>query len=160
MLIGPILIGPILKGLLELTAVAIITQSAAAANTQIIQLTQTPCQFLESEGNTNHGYKSEKKADCEAINDKTAKQRLAKAETLNLKAGSYIFRVTNKNVSYDLGFWLRGDGLINRARLPSVSGGGLSTGTTSDYKIDLEPGEYVYSCPLNTTPDYKLVVAE
>ena len=153
-------IGPMLKWLLGLAAVAIGFQSAVAAEIQTIQLTQTPCQFLESEGNTDHGYKSGKKADCEAINDKLAEQRLAKAETLNLKAGSYIFRVTNKNVSYDLGFWLRGDGLINRARLPSVSGGGLSTGTTRDYKIDLEPGEYVYSCPLNPTPDYKLVVAE
>ena len=24
--------------------------------------------------------------------------------------------------------------------------------------VTLEPGEYVFSCPLNTTPDYKLVV--
>ena len=79
---------------------------------------------------------------------------------MRLKAGRYVFRVANKSVPYDLGFWLRGDGLINRARLPSVSGGGLRTGTTRDYEIDLKPGEYVYSCPLNPTPDYKLVVTE
>lgn len=127
---------------------------------QIFDLTQVPCQFLESEGNVDHNYTSEKKADCEAINAKTAEQRLAQAEPINLKAGDYVFRVTNKNVPYDLGFWLRGDGLVNRATLPSVSGGGLSMGATRDYKISLEPGEYVYSCPLNTTPDYKLVVAE
>ena len=59
---------------------------------------------------------------------------------------------------YELGFWLRGDGLAARALLPSVSGGGLVTGKTQDYEIELKPGEYVYSCPLNPTPDYKLVV--
>ncbi len=49
---------------------------------------------------------------------------------------------------------------MGRLRLPSVSGGGLMTGETQNYEIDLTPGEYVYSCPLNTTPDYKLVVKE
>ena len=24
--------------------------------------------------------------------------------------------------------------------------------------LELEPGEYLYSCPLNPTPDYRLVV--
>ncbi len=151
---------PISKFLLGLTTAVLSVQPAVAASGQVVQLTQTPCQFLESEGNTNHGYESSEKTDCEVINDRTAEQRLNNAETLELKAGDYIFRVENRNVPYDLGFWLRGDGLINRARLPGVSGGGLSTGTTRDYKISLEPGEYVYSCPLNATPDYKLVVTE
>ena len=69
-----------------------------------------------------------------------------------------MFRVTNKNVPYGLGFYLRGDGIVNRATLPSVSGGGLNLGVTKDYEITLKPGEYVYSCPLNPTPDYKIVV--
>ena len=76
-----------------------------------------------------------------------------------MEPGKYVFRVTNKNVPYDLGFWLRGEGLVNRATLPSVSGGGLKEGVTKDYKITLKPGEYLYSCPLNPTLDYKLVVA-
>jgi hypothetical protein len=42
--------------------------------------------------------------------------------------------------------------------LPSASGGGLTTGKSQDYPITLKPGEYVYSCPLNNTPDYKLIV--
>ena len=45
-----------------------------------------------------------------------------------------------------------------RASLPSVSGGGLHEGATLDYEIELKAGEYVYSCPLNSTPDYRLVV--
>ena len=48
--------------------------------------------------------------------------------------------------------------LCGRATLPSVSGGGLTTGATKDYEIELSAGEYLYSCPLNPTPDYKIVV--
>jgi hypothetical protein len=44
--------------------------------------------------------------------------------------------------------------------LPSVSGGGLKMGKTQDYAIDLKPGEYLYSCPLNPTPNYPLIVEE
>jgi hypothetical protein len=76
-----------------------------------------------------------------------------------LKLGKYIFRVTNKNVPYELGFWLRGATLAQRALLSSVSGGGLLQGKVQDYAIELKSGEYVYSCPLNPTPDYKLVVS-
>jgi len=133
--------------------------SGTATSAEMITLTQTPCQFLQPEG-TDHGFTSASKADCVAENKRSEKTRLKASETLTLKPGEYTFRVTNKNVPYPLGFWLRGDGLLNRAKLPSVSGGGLTTGKSRDYKITLEPGEYVYSCPLNTTPDYKLVVTE
>ncbi|MFK5954419.1 MAG: hypothetical protein QM498_15305 [Desulfobacterium sp.] len=79
-------------------------------------------------------------------------------KVLKLKPGKYVFRVTNKSVPYDLGFYLRGAGLYDRITLPKVSGGGLSLGVTKDYAITLKPGEYNYSCPLNTTPDYKIIV--
>ena len=70
-----------------------------------------------------------------------------------------MFRVTDRSVPYARGFWLRGAGIAGRVKLPSVPGGGLTQGATKDYAIELEPGEYVYSCPLNTTPDYRLVVS-
>jgi hypothetical protein len=130
----------------------------AAAQPKVIELTQVPCQFLESEGGKDLGFKSAKAADCEAINARTGKQRLGGAKTMRLAPGKYVFRVANKNVPYELGFWLRGESLVDRARLPSVSGGGLVTGKTQDYEIELKPGNYVYSCPLNPTPDYKLLV--
>lgn len=76
---------------------------------------------------------------------------------MKLKSGKYIFRVTNKNVPYPLGFWLRGAGL-QRITLPGISGGGLTTGNTKDYQIILKSGKYVYSCPLNPTPDYPIIV--
>ena len=138
-------------------ALTFFAPAQAASDATVIELTQTPCQFLEPEG-VDQGYSSTRKADCEAINAKSGDQRVSNSETITLAPGDYVFRVANKNVPYGLGFWLRGDGLVNRATLPSVSGGGLATGTSKDYKITLKPGEYVFSCPLNTTPDYKLVV--
>ena len=135
----------------------------AADQPHVINLTQVGCQFLESENGVNHGYHPTKKADCDAINARTAKQRLASAKVLELKAGEYVFRVENKNVPYELGFWLRSKGYdwrnpLDKLTKTSVSGGGLTEGKSKDYKVELEPGEYVYSCPLNTTPDYRLVV--
>lgn len=129
-----------------------------ASAVQLVELTQVPCQFLESEGGVDRGYKSRSIKDCEAINAKTAKQRVAEAKPLALKSGKYVFRVTNMDVPYELGFWLRGASVAGRVTLPSVSGGGLLPGKTQDYEIELKPGEYFYSCPLNTTPDYKLIV--
>ena len=132
----------------------------AGAAPQVIELTQVACQFVESENGRDHGFQSRAAADCEVINARSGRERLAAAKVLRLKPGAYIFRVSNSNVPYELGFWLRGDGLVNRARLPSVSGGGLTVGKTQDYAVELIPGKYVYSCPLNPTPDYRLVVAD
>lgn len=89
----------------------------AAAQAKVIELTQVPCQFIESEEGRDRGFKSAKFADCEAINTKTGAQRLAEAKTFE-----------------------------------------LTPGKTRDYEIELKPGNYVYSCPLNPTPDYRLIV--
>lgn len=141
-------------------ALAGLTASAwAAEETTVIEFTQTGCQFVESENGIDHGYETTRKEDCEAINDKSGEQRLAQAKVLQLKPGKYIFRVTNKNVPYMLGFYLRGSGVLSYATLPRVSGGGLTMGTSRDYAIELKPGSYVYSCPLNPTPDYRLEVS-
>jgi len=132
------------------------TGAAEAAETVVVELTQTGCQFVEPEG-VDHGYTTHAYADCVRINAATGTDRLARSTTLTLAPGQYIFRIRNKNVPYELGFWLRGAGL-GRLTLPSVSGGGILTGTVKDYAITLKEGEYVYSCPLNPTPDYRLVV--
>ena len=141
-----------------------IAAGTAHANADnFISLTQVGCQFVESENGKNHGYAPTKKADCVAINGKTGDKRLGEARVLELKPGTYTFRVVNKNVPYELGFWLRSKGYdwrnpVHKLTKTSVSGGGLVQGTTKDYQVTLKLGEYVYSCPLNTTPDYKLVV--
>ncbi len=136
---------------------AVVTFAVAAPQATVIDLTQTACQFIESENGVDRGFTTMKADDCKAINAKTRADRLAGAKVLELKPGKYIFRVTNKNVPDTLGFWLRGKGL-SRVTLPSVSGGGLTSGTTKDYVVELKEGEFLYSCPLNPTPDYRLVV--
>ena len=126
------------------------------AKPTIINLTQVGCQFLETE-TKNYQYQPTSAEDCQKINSETLSQRKSEFKPLELKPGKYIFRVKNSNVSYPLGFYLRGEG-IKKVSLPKVSGGGLTEGTTKDYEITLKPGKYVFSCPLNPTPDYPLVV--
>ena len=120
----------------------------------VVELNQTPCTIVEAEVNPKI-YVSNSAADCRRINSESAGER--KFKVLKLKPGRTIFRVTNKDVPYQLGFWIRGKG-VGRLTLPSASGGGLGTGQSADYIVDLKPGEYLYSCPLNPTPDYPLVV--
>ena len=144
-------------------AAAFASSATSAQEAKVIELTQIACQFLESENGVDHGFTTSKKADCEAINGETGAQRLAEAKVIELEAGTYIFRVTNKDVPYELGFWLREHDYdwknpLHQLTKTSVSGGGLAPGTTKDYEVELAPGEYLYSCPLNTTPDYRLVV--
>ncbi len=151
--------------LLALGALLLAAGAARAQEPRVIELTQVPCQFLESENGVDHGFESKKKADCEAINARTGAERLAQAPVLQLAPGRYVFRVTNKNVPYELGFWLREHDYnwknpVHKLTKISVSGGGLSMGETQDYEVELEPGEYLYSCPLNPTPDYRLSVRE
>lgn len=135
-----------------------VSGAALAAEPPVMVLTQVPCQFLESENGKNQGFKSTSISDCEAINARSGDARVAAATPLQVKPGKTIFRVTNRDVPCELGFWLRSASVLKRLTLPSVSGGGLVTGKAQDYVIDLEPGEYIYSCSWNTTPDYKLVV--
>ncbi len=129
---------------------------ASEGDQSVIELTQVPCQFLESEG-ANLNFETTSAADCEQINNETASNR--SAQPLSIPAGEYTFRVTNENVPYEVGFYLRGAG-IQGLTLPRVSGGGLFEGETKDYTVSLKPGEYVYSCPLNPTLRYPLTVTE
>lgn len=150
-----------LAGVSAATLVAAPSRAApdgAAGSSAVITLTQVPCPFIESENGTDRGFQSRRKENCERINGRTGTVRLAGAKALEIKPGRHIFSVANQSVPYEVGFWLRGAGIIGRAKLPSVSGGGLTRGITRDYEIELAPGEYVYSCPLNTTPDYRLIV--
>ncbi|MBK8396600.1 MAG: hypothetical protein IPL26_15375 [Leptospiraceae bacterium] len=123
---------------------------------RIISITQTPCQFLEMEGK-DLGFQSKDESDCAKINSTLISERKKTFQTLKLKSGEYSFRVTNKGVPYEVGFWLRGTGL-GRLLLPGTSGGGLFNGVTKDYTVNLKPGVYKISCPLNSTPDYDIIV--
>jgi len=154
--------GGSLTGALALVAVSAAAGPEARA-ADVIELTQIGCQFLESEDGVDRGFQPKSADDCKAINAETGADRLAEAKVLELEPGDYVFRVTNQNVPYELGFWVRETDYnpsnpLHKVTKTSVSGGGLTTGVTKDYEVTLEPGEYVYSCPLNPTPDYRLVV--
>lgn len=139
-----------------LFSISLLPLSIYGEEPEVVELTQIHCTIVEAE-KIPQEFVSQSSEDCVRINKETTGKRFFKV--LRLKPGQTIFRVTNKNVPYDLGFWVRGKG-IKRLILPSVSGGGLKTGETKDYLIDLKPGEYIYSCPLNPTPDYPLIVEE
>jgi len=137
--------------------------SMAADDARVITLTQIGCQFLESENGVDHGYKPQKKADCVEINSESGAERLDSAKVLSLKPGKYVFRVKNENVPYELGFWIREPDYdwrnpVHKLTKTSVSGGGLTQGRSKDYEVELKPGDYLYSCPLNPTPNYKIRV--
>lgn len=136
-----------------------------AADGNIIMLTQTGCQFLEPEHGVDHGFATASKEDCDGINAETMKERTATARILELSPGTYTFRVENHDVPYELGFWIREADYdwrnpLHKLTKTSVSGGGLEQGMSKDYVVELKPGDYLYSCPLNPTPDYRLVVRE
>ena len=133
---------------------AIAADEAAMDEPIIITLTQIPCTIIEAE-EAPMEFVSESIIDCERINKETAAERTL--ITLTLQSGPTIFRVANENVPYELGFWVRGKG-VGRLTLPKVSGNGLYPGEIKDFEIDLKPGEYFYSCPLNPTPNYTLIV--
>jgi hypothetical protein len=150
--------------LLPLLAAPLLFLGATPGGAQeVIELTQTGCQFLQSENGVDRGFEPKSADDCKAINGETGAERLAEAKVLELAPGTYTFRVTNSDVPYELGFFLREEDYdwrnpLHKLTKTSVSGGGLTTGTTKDYQVELKPGEYLYSCPLNPTPDYRLVV--
>jgi len=138
---------------------------SAAPAAKVVELTQVACQFVEAENGVDHNFEAMKPSDCETINRESGAARLANATVLNLTPGKYVFRVTNQDVPYELGFWLREEEYnwrnpIHKLTKVSVSGGGLFAGQSHDYVVELQPGSYLYSCPLNPTPDYKLVVEE
>ena len=151
-------------GILSLTlGVALTgTLSAPARANSVIELTQSACQFVEPEGG-NHGYTTTQKADCLKINRAAGAERLAGAAVMELQAGTHTFRVANQNVPYEVGFWLREADYdwrnpLHKVEKISVSGGGLFEGQSKDFTVELKPGEYIYSCPLNPTLNYKVVV--
>ncbi len=83
---------------------------------------------------------------------------------LNLKPGKYQFRVVNNGVDHELGFVIQkaedANGDLMKTAIPESfttktvkSGEAQYTGV-----VELKKGEYVYSCPLNPTPHYKITV--
>lgn len=85
-------------------------------------------------------------------------------QNLNLKPGKYQFRVVNVNVDKDLGFVIQkaedAKGDVMKTAVPNSFTTALIKKGEAQYTgvVELKAGEYVYSCPLNPTPHYKLTV--
>lgn len=123
----------------------------------VVKITQVPCQFKEIEGR-DRAYAVNDAAHCRNINRRSAELRMAMVEELVLEAGPTIFRVTNQRVSHPVGFYLRPIRHSDLDRLPQFSVGSLEKGETRDFRVNLKPGEYLISCPLNATLDYPVLV--
>jgi len=85
-------------------------------------------------------------------------------QELNLTSGKYQFRVVNKNVDKDLGFVIqkaedKDADVMKTAVQNSFTTAYVKKGAVQYTGIVvLKNGNYVYSCPLNPTPHYKLIV--
>jgi hypothetical protein len=94
----------------------------------------------------------------------TQTSREFSTKNLNLKPGKYQFKVTNANVAKDLGFVIQkaadAKGDVMKTAVPNSFTTNLVKKGETQYTgiVELKAGEYVYSCPLNPTPHYKLTV--
>lgn len=85
-------------------------------------------------------------------------------QELNLTAGKYQFRVVNKNVDKDLGFVIQKEEDKDVDVMKSAVPNSFTTAYVKKGEVqytgvvELKDGNYVYSCPLNPTPHYKIIV--
>ena len=84
--------------------------------------------------------------------------------SLELPAGQYQFAVANDGVDHEVGFVIQRaadkDGDLMKTAIPEafVTAPVAAGHTQSTGVVTLTPGEYVYSCPLNPTPQYTITV--
>ena len=85
-------------------------------------------------------------------------------QQLKLKPGAYQFEVSNKGVDHEVAFFLqKEEDKANKEFSTALKNSGVAkmikngeTQTTG--VVELTKGTYVYSCPLNPTPHYTIVV--
>ena len=83
---------------------------------------------------------------------------------LTLKAGkTYVFDISNDGVDHEVGFVLAPAGKTdapNHIKEAYVQKAVADGSSSQSKEVVLEAGEYVYFCPLNPTPQYKITVKE
>lgn len=82
---------------------------------------------------------------------------------LKLSEGDYVFNIENSGVDHNVGFVLIKEGTDaskpeNHIKEAYVQAPVATGKTESSKEVSLEKGTYVYFCPLNPTPQYKLIV--
>ncbi len=121
------------------------------AGTWMLTLVQRPCVFAAAE--PHNRYDAESADDCRRINRERFDMRTQ--QVLRVPPGSYHITVVNQGVPRDVGFWLRPE---DEPETTLAAGGGIGADAPATFELELEPGRYLYSCPLNPTPDYLLLV--
>jgi hypothetical protein len=85
-------------------------------------------------------------------------------QQLKLKPGVYQFEVSNKGVDHEVAFFLQKEAdKSNKEFSTALKNSGvvkmIKNGETQKTgAVELTKGTYVYSCPLNPTPHYTIVV--
>ncbi len=82
-------------------------------------------------------------------------------QSLTLEEGTYVFEISNNSETEKVGFVLTPEGKTDAefhlkdayVKKPVEKGE-----TVSSNEVKLTKGEYIYFCPLNKTPQYKLIV--
>lgn len=127
---------------------------------KLIILTVAVLSFVNVGLAQNKGHEA-KPMKVEAVKNITLEQTKGafSVEGLTLSAGTYQFEIVNNNVGVDVGFVLAPvespDEHIKEAYVTEVVKNNTSQKTSL---VNLSPGEYIYFCPLNNTPQYKLTV--
>lgn len=115
--------------ILSFAFIAVALTSAMAQDTKIVKLEQTEGAFTIQE--------------------------------LTLAEGTYVFEVANNGVDHEVGFVLAPKGKTdaeNHIKEAYVKKTVADGSTSSSNEVTLKKGEYVYFCPMNPTPQYKLKV--
>lgn len=82
-------------------------------------------------------------------------------QSLTLAPGDYTFEISNNDVDHEVGFVLAPKGKTDQAnhiQNAYVTAAVPTGGKSSSKVVTLTPGEYVYFCPMNPTPEYTLTV--
>lgn len=82
-------------------------------------------------------------------------------EGLTLSAGTYVFEISNETVDHAVGFVLAPKGKTDQAnhiKAAYVQKTPEKGETSTSKVVTLTPGEYVYFCPMNKTPQYTVTV--
>jgi len=85
-------------------------------------------------------------------------------QELDLRPGKYQFRIVNQNVGHELGFVIQKSGDAKKDVMETAVPNSFTSKTVQAGEVaytgvvDLTKGKYVYSCPMNPTPHYSIVV--
>ncbi len=105
-----------------------------------------------------HGDKMMRKEATKTITlEQTSGEFSVKGFTLS--SGTYQFNIVNNNVGKDVGFVLAPANAPDKhIKEAYVTKAVQNNGSEKTNLVSLTPGEYVYFCPLNKTPQYTLTV--